>query len=61
MWIWFYAIYHTKKPVIISYPENEHGEIGLVNIPEEVEALCGAKIISYEYDEPIENEYGLFK
>ena len=50
-----------EPSVYISYPENEHGEIGLVNDPAEVEELYGAKIISYEYDEPIENSFGLFK
>ena len=46
--------------IYVSYPENADGESTLVNIPEEVEALCGAKIISYEYDAPIENTFGLF-
>ena len=50
-----------EPSVYISYPENEHGEIGLVNDPAEVEELYGAKIISYEYDAPIENSFGLFK
>ena len=49
-----------EPSIYISYPENENGESGLVNIPEEVEALCGAKIISYEYDSPIENSFGMF-
>ena len=50
-----------EPSVYIAYPENEHGEIGLVNIPEEVEALCGAKIISSEYAAPVRNTFGLFK
>ena len=50
-----------EPSVYVAYPENEHGEIGLVNDPAEVEELYGAKIISYEYDEPIENSFGLFK
>ena len=29
--------------------------------PEDVEAYCGAKIIDYEYDAPIENSFGAFK
>ena len=49
-----------EPSIYISYPENENGESGLVNIPEEVEALCGAKIISYKYDSPIENSFGMF-
>lgn len=50
-----------EPSVYIAYPENEYGEIGLVNIPEEVEALCGAKIVSSEYAAPIKNTFGLFK
>ena len=50
-----------EPSIYVAYPENEHGESGLVNIPEEVEALCGAKIIRNEYDAPIENSYGLFR
>ena len=50
-----------EPSVYIAYPENEHGEIGLVNDPAEVESLYGAKIISSEYADPIENEFGLFK
>ena len=49
-----------EPSIYVSYPENAHGESTLVNIPEEVEELCGAKIISYVYDEPIENTFGLF-
>ena len=49
-----------EPSIYISYPENENGESGLVNIPEEVEALCGAKIVSCEYDLPIENSFGMF-
>ena len=49
-----------EPSIYISYPENENGESGLVNIPEEVEALCGAKIISYKYASPIENSFGMF-
>ena len=48
-----------EPSVYITYPENENGEIGLVNGPEEVEALCGAKIISYVYAEPLDNEFAL--
>lgn len=48
-----------EPSIYISYPENENGESGLVNIPEEVEALCGAKIISYKYDAPITNSFKL--
>ena len=50
-----------EPQIYITYPENEHGEIGLVNIPEEVEALCDAKIVSYQYAAPLDNIYGFLK
>ena len=50
-----------EPSVYITYPENEYGETVIVNGPDEVEALCGVRIISYEYDEPVENTFGLFK
>ena len=50
-----------EPSIYVAYPENEHGEIAIVNIPEEVEALCGAKIISSSYDAPIENTFGFLK
>ena len=49
-----------EPSVYISYPEDENGATGLVNDPIEVEELYGAKIISADYDEPIENTFGLF-
>ena len=50
-----------EPSVYIAYPEDENGASGLVNDPTEVAEIYGAKIISYEYDEPIENSFGLFK
>lgn len=47
--------------IYVSYPANETGESRSVNDPAEVEELYGAKIISYEYDEPNVNTFGLFK
>jgi hypothetical protein len=34
--------------------------ISFLHEADEVEEYCGAKIISYEYDEPIENSFGMF-
>ena len=49
-----------EPSLYISYPENEYGEIRIVNDPGEVEQLYGAKIIRYEYAEPIENTFKVF-
>ena len=49
-----------EPSVYITYFENEGAEIGLVNDPDEVAEIYGAKIISAEYDEPIKNTFGLF-
>jgi hypothetical protein len=32
----------------------------ILHLPDEVEAHCGARIISYEYDAPIENKFSIF-
>ena len=50
-----------EPSVYIAYPEAEDGSFELVNDPQEVEEIYGVKIIRYEYDEPIENVFGLFK
>ena len=49
-----------EPSVYIAYPEDENGASGLVNIPEEVYEKYGARIISSEYDQPIENTFTLF-
>ena len=50
-----------EPSVYIVYPENEYGETKLVNDPGEVAEIYGAKIISYEYDAPIQNLFGILK
>ena len=45
----------------ITYPENELGETWHIGDPVELERDYGIRIVSYEYDEPIENTFGLFK
>ena len=49
------------EPMIyVTYPEDENGgSVGIAQ-PEEVEEIYGIKIISYEYDLPVENEFRLF-
>ena len=49
----------APKPYISVSLENEEG-LRIIHEPEDVEAYCGAKIISYEYDKPIENSFSLF-
>ena len=49
-----------EPSIYVTYPENEYDGIRVVAEPEEVEELYGAKIISYEYAEPIQNTFKLF-
>lgn len=44
----------------ITYPEDEDGGTRLVSDPTELEEVYGVKIISYEYDAPIENKFTVF-
>ena len=46
--------YDVPKPSISIRMESEEG-LWFLSEPADVEEYCGAKIISYEYDEPIEN------
>jgi hypothetical protein len=48
------------KPYITVTLSNESG-ITFLTGADEVFEVSGARIISYEYDEPIENSFGLFK
>ena len=50
--------YKGEKVVLI---ENEFGEMTQIGDPLELERDYGIRIVSYEYDEPIENTFGLFK
>ena len=49
-----------EPQIYVTYPEDEHGATTLVADPLEVEEIYGAKIISYEYDAPVENTFTLF-
>ena len=46
--------------LIYSYDNAEIGEMSFTDDAAVIEGY-GVKIISYEYDEPIENTFGLFK
>ena len=50
-----------EPSLAIAYPENEFGEMTQIGDPLELERDYGIRIVSYEYDEPIENTFGLFK
>ena len=53
--------YHeVPVPYISVTIENDEG-MRVLHEPEDVEDYCGARIISYSYDETIENEFGLLK
>lgn len=53
-------LYDTPTPYIMIKYYTEEGGMGGIHDPNEVEELCGARIISYEYDEPIENSFRTF-
>lgn len=50
-----------EPSIAIVYPENELGEMIQIGDPIELERDYGIRIVSYEYDEPIANTFGLFK
>jgi hypothetical protein len=52
--------HNVPVPYISVTVENDEG-MQILHEPKDVEDYCGAKIISYSYDEPIENEFGLLK
>lgn len=51
----------SQPSLLIRYPEDELGGVNIIQDADEIEATYGAKIVSYQYDEPIENSFGLFK
>ena len=46
-----------EPSIYINYPEDENGHSSSVAEPDRVEEIYGIKIISYEYDEPVENNF----
>ena len=44
----------------ISYPEDETGGMGYNGVQEDIAERYGAKIISYEYANPLDNEFAVF-
>ena len=51
----------TPEPCLtIRYPEDENGGVEIVTDARQIAENYGAKIISYDYDQPIENAFRLF-
>lgn len=56
----FKDIYQDAPKPYISVTLEDDAGMRIIHEPDDVEAYCGAKIISYEYPEPIENSFSLF-
>ena len=55
-----FDLYDVPAPYIMIKDYTEDGGLRFLHEADFVEELCGAKIISYEYDAPIENTFTLF-
>ena len=55
-----YDLYDVPAPYIMIKDYTEDGGIRFIHEVDLIEELCGAKIISYEYDSPIENTFTMF-
>ena len=56
----YVELYGLPEPSIRIYDYMEDDALRVIHDADEVEEICGAKIISYEYDEPIENSFSIF-
>ena len=53
-------LYGVPAPYIMIKDYTDHGDyegLSFIHDADEVAELCGAKIVSYGYDEPIDNEF----
>ena len=50
----------VPAPYIMIKNYGEDGALSVIHEADEVERICGAKILSYEYDAPIENSFSIF-
>ena len=55
-----FDLYDVPAPYIMIKDYTEEG-VRFLQDPVDTEGEYGAKVISHEYDEPIENSFGLFK
>lgn len=53
-------LYDVPAPYIMIKDYCEDGGVGFIHDPKEIEEICGARIISYKYDEPIKNSFRIF-
>lgn len=57
---YYEELYGKPVPYVMIADYTDYGDyegLGFIHEPEAVEAICGARIISYEYDEPIVNTF----
>ena len=50
----------VPAPYIMIKNYGEDGALSVIHKADEVERICGAKMLSYEYDAPIENSFSIF-
>jgi hypothetical protein len=56
------TVIHVPEPyLLVSYPLTEGDGETIINEADVVAEQYGAKILSFDYDEPIKNSFGLFK
>jgi hypothetical protein len=53
-------LYDVPAPYIQIKSYSEDGGMSVIYDPNEVKELCGARIISYEYDAPVQNSFSIF-
>jgi hypothetical protein len=53
-------VYDVPAPYIQIKSYSEDGGMSVIYDPNEVKELCGARIISYEYDAPVQNSFSIF-
>lgn len=54
-------LYDLPAPYMMIKDCMEDGCVGFIYDADEIEALCGARVISYQYEKPVENTFGIFK
>ena len=55
-----FELYDVPTPYIQVKHYSEDGGMSIIYDSKEIEALFGAKIISFEYEKPIENSFSIF-
>jgi hypothetical protein len=55
-----FDLYGFPEPYIMVKYYTEDGTMGIIYDVDDIKEMCGASIISYEYDEPVENSFSVF-